>query len=337
MQTINYDGFAAHLLRSGRRNTTVRKHLNCLKYLDKKQIPFDKTSLENFLTSLKADNKKGSYLNMFVFALRLYGAFIGEDLRLKEFKREMTFVSTLSDDETEKFLLLPRRKNEPFEHHRRFKMFWSIVAFTGLRPGECAVLKPKHFDFGRGVIVIETSKTNTPGIVPIPPNITPDINQFIERLAADDWLFPSARGGDSYQCGIPVIDNVAWHFDWTRRIKILGLKRFGLRPYSFRHTYGTRALEENYDNYLIVKKLMRHKDLKSTLVYEHYTTKDIKQAQGNMPLISMGIDPREKIKRWSKILRDLRVGDDNRFKFELVEDGTSIRFECNILEDITQE
>lgn len=330
-KTINYDGFAAYLAREGRRNSTIKKHLNCLHYLERSAVSLEKTHLETFLVSLKQQGKSGAYLNLFVGAVSQYGKFLGINLKIKEFKVDSAVKGTLSDSEIERFLALPLRHQEPKTHYVRFKMFWQIVAFTGMRPGEVAVLQPKHFDFGRGVIIIETSKTNQPGQVPIPVNIKADIESYLNQLQTA-YLFPSARGGASYQCGVAVVDNVAWHFDWLKRLQALGInRRPGLTPYSFRHSYATRLLEEEVSLFH-VKKLMRHNDLKSTLVYEHLTTKDLIKAQQKLPLIRKSTQPKEILRSMTEVIKNFHIEEDGRFKYELIEDGESVRFECRLVE-----
>lgn len=332
MQDLDFAGFAAHLSRSGLRSTTIRKHLNCLNHLIRHNIPLTKDAVDEYLLKLQSENKRNAYLNMYVFALRHYGKYTNQDLHIKELKKQDTIKSTLSDDEIEAFLALPRRRNEPFEHYDKFKLFWGLVAFTGMRPGECAKLKPGHIDWGRGVILIETSKTNTSGHVPIPANIQDCLKKYLATCRTD-FLFPSARGGSNPSMGgLKVIDNVDWHFDWKRRITILGIKRIKLTPYSFRHSYATRLLEENVSLFH-VKKLMRHHDLKSTLVYEHLTTKDLIEAQQKLPLIRKASDPRKILQSLTGVVKGFHFEQDKRFTYELVEDENSIRFECSILED----
>lgn len=324
-QTIDYSGFAAWLSRNDRRNSTIRKHMNALHYLERCEVKLDKVSLEKFLVGLKDQGKSGAYLNGFVGTVSLYGQFQNVDLRVKEFRVRPTVKATLSDDEIDAFLSLPRRKNQSPVHHLKLTMFWKIVADTGLRPGECAVLKPKHFDWGRGIISIETSKTNQPGQVPIPPNISEEIKDYLKKFAFDEYIFPSGNGGLTYS-GAPVLDNVAWHFDWKKRLKAMGLQRPNLTPYSFRHSYATRLLEEEVSLFH-VKKLMRHNDLKSTLVYEHLTTKDLIKAQQKLPRIRRNSDPKTVLQQIADLVKSFHIEEDARFNYRIDENDHSIRFE----------
>lgn len=332
MQNLDYDGFAAHLALHDRRSTTIRKHVVSLKYLEKRGVILKKDVLEVFLVKLKLEGKSGSYLNSFVDATRLYARFKGlepELQQLKQFKEKPGIKATLSDEEIEAFLGLPRRSHQPQSHHTRMNMFWALVAFTGMRPGECAKLKPNDIDWGRGVISIEVTKTNTPGIVPIPQNIKYQLGNYLSTVKGE-YLFPSLNGGNHYSAGgEAVINNVAWHFDWKKRLTKLKLRRSHLTPYSFRHSYATRLLEENVSLFH-VKKLMRHNDLRSTLVYEHLTTKDLIEANAKLPLIRKGSDPKVILAHLVELIKSFHIEKDGRFRFAINETADSLLFQVEI-------
>lgn len=324
------EGFSAYLAQRDRRNTTIKRHTNNLRYLGKFVDQFEKEKIDKFLLKLKAEGKANSYLNSIINTIRLYAQYLNlspELQKYKQFKKTTSIKATLSDEEVETFLALPRRSHQPEKHRIKMSMFWALIAFTGMRPGECAMLEKKHFDWGRGVISIEISKTNQPGIVPIPPNIKDQIKAYLEGLEGT-YLFPSARGGASYN-GMAILDDVAWGFDFHKRLKQIGLERPHLTPYSFRHSYATRLLEENISLFH-VKKLMRHNDLKSTLVYEHLTTKDLIEAQQRLPLIRKGTDPRNILNCLVEMIKSLHLEKDVRFSYQLEESDNSLKFEAYI-------
>lgn len=325
-------GFAAHLALHDRRKTTVKRHLNSLRFLTQHLHALTKEDVDTFLIEYKQQGKSNSYLNTFINTIRLYSQYKQLDQALqsyKQFKKIYGIKATFSDDEIEAFLALPRRKNQSPLHHKRMTMFWKCIAYTGARPGEIARLKKQHVDWGRGVFVIETSKTNQPGVAPIAPNIKQDLREYMDTIEGD-YLFPAARGGNSYTDGeFPVIDNVDWHHDWKKRINILKITRPRLTPYSFRHSMATRLLEENVSLFH-VKKLLRHNDLKSTLVYSHLTTKDIQEAITKHPIIRRGTEPKTVLKHIIEILQNLHLENDSRFRYKLQQDEGSIKFEAII-------
>lgn len=331
MFTPDEVGFPAWLLKHDRRNTTIKRHTNTLRFLGRFLDHFDKTEVDKFLLGMKTDGKSNAYLNTIINTIRLYSQYLELDPELqhyKQFKKTSGIKATMSDDEIEAFLGLPCPYHADKRHHQQFTVFWSICAFTGMRPGEVAHLTVEDVDWGRGVFLIRTSKTNQPGIAPIPPNIKPLLEEYLKSCT--HYLFPSKKGGTHYSAGgEAVFDNVDWHYDWKKRLTILGIHRQYLTPYSFRHSYATRLLEENISLFH-VKKLMRHNDLKSTLVYEHLTTKDLIEAQQKLPLIRKGTDPTAILQHLAELMKSFHIEKDDRFTYRLDENDHSIMFEVHL-------
>lgn len=328
---MDYEGFTAFLLQNNRRNTTIKRHILTLKFLHGKLPNFNKENIDKFLLKQKEEGKANSYLNTQINTIRLYSQYKNLDVYLqkhKQFKKTFSIKATLSDSEIEAFLALPIPYHAEKRHWQIMTVFWSICAFTGMRPGEVAHLKVDDVDYGRGVFYIRQSKTNQPGISPIPPNIIDLIRDHTKMVT--DYLFPSKLGGTHYSAGgEAVIDNVDWGYDFKKRLKILGIKRVRLTPYSFRHSFATRLLEENVSLFH-VKKLMRHTDLKSTLVYEHLTTKDLIQAIEKLPLIRKGTDPKTILQSLIELIKSFHIEQDSRFEYVLEESEDSLKFEVKI-------
>lgn len=132
---MDYEGFTAFLLRNNRRNTTIKKHITCLAYLVKNNIPLEKNAIEKFLINLKNDGKSGAYLNSFVNCLNLYGQHINRDLHIKRFKVVPGLKQTLSDEEIEAFLGLPCPPHSEKKHWVIMTLFWSICALKESQRG----------------------------------------------------------------------------------------------------------------------------------------------------------------------------------------------------------
>lgn len=281
----------------------------------------------------KAQGKSPAYINSFVDTARLYGQFKGLKglQKLRQFKVGVTQKATLSDDEIEAFLSLTARKKQPNRLFIKYRMFWHLVAFTGARPGEIAVLQRKHIDWGRGVLIFEMTKTNVPGVVPIPPNCKEMLEGYLEQLKTD-YLFPSGNGERSknQRGSLSVLTNVDWHYDFHKRLKQMGgIHRPKLTPYSFRHSMATRLLEENVSLFH-VKKLMRHSDLKSTEVYSHLTTKDVIKAVQAHPLIRRGSDPAFILQGMSETIRKFNLDNDPRFRYSITQTERKLNLEIEI-------
>lgn len=305
MEITNQDisGFSNFLLTQGRKQTTVYRHVNCLKILASNVSTFSGENISGYLLSLKLGNKRHSYLNHFIDSACLYCRFKGwDEPRCKRYPDQPFQKATLSDSEIEDFLALTcpivqsrhrngkvfTRRSDPVGWDRK-TLFWKICAFTGMRMGETAHLTIDSIDFGRGVFVLSDTKTNDPRLVPIPPNIETDIKTHLAGLRGQ-YLFPSPRGGNHNGTGA-VMDSVDWHYDFHNRIKRLGIRRTNLTPYSLRHSLITRLLEEDV-NLFKVQKLVGHRRIDTTVQYTHLTTRDIKDALRKDPMLRRSIDPR---------------------------------------------
>lgn len=311
-------GFASWLSLNNRRERTITKHLTLLRLLTSGISAWTKDEVDQFILNLKKEGRQNTYLNGFAFTTRLYAQYKGlaEDLqKYKPLKIGVTTKATLSDDEIEAFLGLRRQTKWAYEPHRIWTLFFSIMAFTGMRPGEVSLLKVSDVDFGRGIFHIRQSKTNTPGISPIPPNIMSILKEHIDTLKGE-YLFPASRGGTSHTLGVAVVDSVDWSYMFHKRLKVLGIKRDHLTPYSLRHSFATRLLEENVSLFH-VKKLMRHKDLRSTIIYEHLTTKDLIQAMEKLPLVRRGTSPENILLGLSDVVKAFHIENDDRFGYRL--------------------
>ena len=344
--------FKVYLLNNDRKIRTVYRHLKNLERVQNHCRNFSKGEIEAYFTSLKEQGCKNTYLNSLTSTIRQYGHFKNDqDLKIWKFRKKEQFSkATLSDEEIEAFLNLEfpkstkpyydRRTNayhEPFlfKRWRIWNVFFSIMAFAGMRPGEVAALRVGDIDFGRQVFVIRDSKTNTPGIAPIAPNIIDLVKKHIEGLIGE-YLFPSPEGGKSWKGkdmdgGEPILNSNAWHDHFHKRLKILGIKRTNLTAYSFRHSYATRLLESNVSLFH-VKKLLRHNDLRSTLVYEHLTTKDLIDAVQKLPLVRRGTHPKTILQAIVELIKSFKIEEDSRFSYQIDENENSVRFEVHIKE-----
>lgn len=311
MNTPNLSDYSAYLLRDGRKPSTTYRHLHLLKTLFNELSEWTPEELENFLNRYKLQDKRHSYINQFIDVYCSYCRFKGiPPPHIKRFKDQPFSKATMSDDEIEEFLKLPCKRPGGAEEqsYKVWTVFFSILAFTGMRPGEVAKLKIDDCDFGRGVFVIEENKTDNPRRVPIAPNIEPLVKEHISLLKSE-YLFPSPRGGNK---GGGVFDSVDWHYRFHERIKRLGIKRKNLTPYSLRHSLIT-ALLESGANIFEVMKIVGHRRIETTYQYTHLTTKDIKDAMNKLPSIRKALDPGGLMRAFVEIFVKM-FSEDPRFE-----------------------
>lgn len=296
-------------------------------------------NLENCFANLKTQGKSNSYINKLLDSARLFCYFRrykGYDIdqsifSIKYLKEVASVRSTMSDSEIEAFLNLPPTRNglKEIQNYTTWTLFYSIMAYTGMRPQEVAKLTTDLVDFGRGVFIVteQISKTHTQRFVPIPPNIHTKVEDHVKGLQGK-YLFPTKRS--TYRFSEQVVDNVDWGYNFHSRCKRLGLKRKGLCPYSLRHSLITRLLEEDV-NIFKVQKIVGHRRLETTARYTHMTTKDIQLAITKHPLIRKATDPTQILDAFKEIVRSFEFEKNKKFQFELNDKGKELTLKVGIV------
>lgn len=337
----NLAGFYLWLAQGGRKTSTIHCHVGNIKRVLPKCDLVDDESIASYLLQLTSSGKSHKYINNLIDSINVYRRYKKLDkLQLRYLKEQQIIKSTFSDEEIEAFLSLPpqtykvhyssgkvREKVCNQKAYHQWTLFFSIMAYTAMRPGEVAALSIDDIDKGRNIIHIRDSKTNTPRIVPIPQNIQQLLFDYISILD-DSLLFRSRGGGKKY--GKEVFDNVDWYYNFHQRMKRLGIKRKGLTPYSFRHSLITRLLEED----VALPKVMKiagHSDIRTTYGYTHMTTKDIQEAIKKHPLVRKTTDPRFILQSLIELIKAFGLHKDNRFSYSYKETENTLSIQVEIL------
>ena len=314
--------FKLYLIEKNCRPRTVLYHEKTMKRLLLRLPDLSLAHFQDHLIWLRQKGYKASYINDNISTIKIWARSKGlaEYEVLRHLREEEPLKSTMADHEIETFLALPSSRGGKKEcvNYDRWTLFFSIMAFTGMRPGEVAFLKVDDVDYGRSVFILMVTKTNTPRVVPIPPHLLETIKAHIDALD-QQFLFPSSRGGN--KDGItPVVDNVDWHYNFHARLKRMGVKRQNLSPYPLRHSFITRMLEEDV-NLFKVQKIVGHRKIETTAHYTHLTTKDIQTALRKDPLIKRKIAPEEMITQIVEYTTTYSLQKDDRFDYVKVQEG----------------
>lgn len=322
------DPFKVYLLNRELAPKTVIRHMTYLNYVLTACPDFSFEQIDAFFASHREKGNKNTYINHMIPTIRIYADFKGLEGYRQHFKyrREEKFEkAVMSEEEVSKFLALPCPFNWAKKDFIKATVFFTICFFTGLRPGECAALTVDDIDWGMGVIHIRKGKTReSVGEVPMPPNITGIIELYLKTLVTSK-LFPSRSSMVNGGC----VNTVWWGNQFHKRCKVLGIKRTNLSAYSSRHTYGSMLAWEDVNLYTI-KELMRHTDIKVTERYMHRNLKSMKEAQKKIPLIRQQTDPRNILQAMADLIKGFHLDKDDRFNYQIIEGGNSIKFECQI-------
>ncbi len=288
------DSLRTFLLRDkGLQPTTVNFNLKLMKRILNECEPLNYETFNKLIIDLIDRSRSRDYINQHIVVIHYWG----EIHNIQEFKDyplykgrvrerlgEDEYVrATMADEEVEAFLSLPNPWPEGGFYWRRFEMwtcFWYICAYHGCRMGEAAALRkrptkeePGHVDFGRNLIVF-FGKTGARE-VPLSFVAREKLLPYVENLEGE-YLFPSIQKNATK----PIVGDVGWGEDFRKRLKKVDAQfpgissRLNLEPYSLRHSFGTRQVDEDWALSKI-QKAMGHRRLDTTAKYIHMSLKAV--------------------------------------------------------------
>lgn len=154
--------------------------------------------------------------------------------------------------------------------------FWQMVFetfyYTGIRRNQLVHIKVGDVDLKKQIITIrvEGSKTWREYEVPICQQLVPHLRLLFTRarlqaFRVDDQLFNVNRFSDHFNprmSKLMGVDRVSNVFEYIS-------KRIGIQvsPHRFRHTLGTDLMKQPDRNLHLVKELLGHTDIRTTLEY----------------------------------------------------------------------
>ena len=164
----------------------------------------------------------------------------------------------------------------------KFKALLCLMFSSGLRIGEVRHLRCSDIEHSRGRILIRSSKNRSSRYAQLSENAWQLILRYWYSLPVQkrprDFLFPQKRNPSKPIDHQRVPDYIRFHEDelgWKHRFTC----------HTFRHAFATYHYEDGTD-LLILKELMGHKSLSSTLIYVHLSTKTLSAAPS--PFEKMG-------------------------------------------------
>lgn len=271
------DTYRLYLIRNGQKDSTIDTKVKLMKKVLIECPELTNETFSHYVLKSQEARLTDKYINQIIGSVR-YWADCFDITGLKDFpycklRRFTDFIkATMSDEEIEAFLSLPYKgRRDPFYQSRfeMFTVFFSIQAYTGMRPGEVSKLKISDVDFGRQIFRAH-GKTG-PRDVPISPILTDLLQNYIKDLETD-YLFPRVHK----TCRTPYISPQAWQSQFNNRIQRLGIKRPYLTPYSLRHSFITRQVDEDV-SIAKIQSIVGHKKLDTTAQYIHLSTKSLQE------------------------------------------------------------
>lgn len=131
---------------------------------------------------------------------------------------------------------------------------------TGLRVSEAVKLKPFHIERDRKMIRVEQGKGRKDRYTLLPERLLAELEIYGRKSPSCQWVFPGRREGNYL--------SIATAQKYYERAREKAGIVHGQGIHTLRHCFATHLLEQGAD-ISIIKKLLGHRSLKTTMNYLH--------------------------------------------------------------------
>lgn len=283
---MNLDRFEYWLIARGLSQTTVSDAVTRIEYLGRSRA-LSKKGFESFIVS-KRNSCTNNTFNVYLKALKLYGKYTRDKQieTLKLLPRNSSPRSSLTAEELSRFLstTVPHSNAEKCN----YGLFYKLLAICGMRPHELVKLKRRDISFSEGCLYLIDTKTHDTRKVPVPKDLLDDLSKI-----KTSPLFPTNAS--------------QWGSAFHRRLKLAGIERRNLTPYSLRHTAITLLLQQPNSNLYDVQTLVGHKSASTTQIYYHSCLDRIKRLVNSHPLINNNLSTEERARLVCDLIRSMSI------------------------------
>jgi site-specific recombinase XerD len=151
----------------------------------------------------------------------------------------------------------------------KHKTIICLAYAAGLRVSEISNLKIENIDSGRMVITVRQSKGRKDRLIMLSEKLLVLLRAYYQEYKPKKWLF-EGQTGDQYS--VRSIQLILQHAKQKA-----GVKRKG-SIHALRHSFATHLLEGGTD-LAIIKELLGHTSIRTTLAYTHVSKKNIGKIQ----------------------------------------------------------
>jgi site-specific recombinase XerD len=141
----------------------------------------------------------------------------------------------------------------------KHKLIIGLLYGCGLRSSEVQNLKPSDADIERGMLHIHQGKGSKDRCLPLGKMLSRGINQYMIEEVPCNYLFENNAGESLSRAGIAWIVKQA-----AKKARITK----DIHPHTLRHSFATHLLEQGV-NILVIKELLGHAYIESTMIYLH--------------------------------------------------------------------
>lgn len=232
-------------------NNTIKIYLNTIKQflsysIKQKYNPSDR--IKYFLNSIKSNEvKRLSYQ-----AIKTFYTYVVKKpcpYLLNKIKNKKRVITVLTKKEILQILELIINK--------KHKTMISMLYGSGLRVSEVVNLKIKDIDFEKNKLIIRNSKCKKDRITLLSSLLIKDLKELINNRKLNEYLFTTIY---SKKYCIRTVQQI------FKKALILSKINKNATCHSLRHSFATHLLESSID-IRIIKNLLGHKSIKTTMIY----------------------------------------------------------------------
>ena len=154
----------------------------------------------------------------------------------------------------------------------KHKAILMTIYSCGLRLSELLNLKIKDIKSSDGIIRIHQSKGNKDRIVSLPDKLLATLRHYYQAFKPKEYLFEGEKGGKYSERSVQLI---------LKKALIKANVQSEGSVHTLRHSYATHLIQSGID-IRIVKELLGHENIKTTMIYTHIT--DIDKQKTPSPL-----------------------------------------------------
>jgi integrase/recombinase XerD len=254
------DKFKRYLRDHGHRQSTIDSYLMCIsKFLKSKE------SVHDFLDGLHSRKLAGSTIDNYITSIKKYHEMLGQSISIPYLRRSEGIPHYFDQDDVRKIFCMV--------HNIKHLAMLNVLFFGCLRASELTDLDDEDIDLKSSTLRIRDGKGGRSGMVPLSDECVSVLKDYLRvrpplEINGRKPLFYTDFGKrwdrkDLYRMFIIYKNNANIQ-------KAGGLHVFG------RHTPATLMIANGCD-IRIVKELLRHRDIRTTLRYAHVADKTLRE------------------------------------------------------------
>ncbi|UGB30583.1 tyrosine-type recombinase/integrase [Metabacillus sp. B2-18] len=155
--------------------------------------------------------------------------------------------------------------------HRLVQLAVRTMAYTGLRVSECTKLTIDDIDLENDLIHVIAGKGNKDRVVPISGTLKPYLLDYINgwrvNVGSNKFFATKKTGELSHQTINRVLQETTYKLEWKKKVTC----------HILRHSFASFLVAKNV-NVTKISKLLGHADVRTTSVYMHTNTQELKEA-----------------------------------------------------------